>query len=412
MKQFVLYRFRKDWGVMKKKFAWMCMVGLMVFGISACGDKKTQNNAVETVVSEGSEQANSQEGAQETPSTQERVSDRADYVGIQDLDIDTYITLADYKNMKVSVARPEVTDETIESYVNTKLLVGSITDKAVQEGDVVNIDFEGKKDGVAFAGGAGQGYQLEIGSGAFIPGFEEGLIGVMPGETVDLNLSFPEIYRNNPDLAGQAVVFTVTVNSIRATAEYATVTEEEMAHIGLSYKTKEELWEAGKVGVEKNADETYQANIKTAIVQKLMEQSTASSIPEYLVEEEVENYNIYMRTLAQSVYGMELEDFVSGMFNMTMDEYNTQIHENCKETIKQYLIMEAVIRAEGIEITEDMINQRAAEEAVEYGYASAQDLIDDVGYTTYRISIVQEKALERLSEIVTVEEEEKQDSTE
>lgn len=384
----------------------------MVFGISACGDKKTQNNAVETVVSEGSEQANSQEGAQETPSTQERVSDRADYVGIQDLDIDTYITLADYKNMKVSVARPEVTDETIESYVNTKLLVGSITDKAVQEGDVVNIDFEGKKDGVAFAGGAGQGYQLEIGSGAFIPGFEEGLIGVMPGETVDLNLSFPEIYRNNPDLAGQAVVFTVTVNSIRATAEYATVTEEEMAHIGLSYKTKEELWEAGKVGVEKNADETYQANIKTAIVQKLMEQSTASSIPEYLVEEEVENYNIYMRTLAQSVYGMELEDFVSGMFNMTMDEYNTQIHENCKETIKQYLIMEAVIRAEGIEITEDMINQRAAEEAVEYGYASAQDLIDDVGYTTYRISIVQEKALERLSEIVTVEEEEKQDSTE
>lgn len=397
---------------MKKKFAWMCMVGLMVFGISACGDKKTQNNAVETVVSEGSEQANSQEGAQETPSTQERVSDRADYVGIQDLDIDTYITLADYKNMKVSVARPEVTDETIESYVNTKLLVGSITDKAVQEGDVVNIDFEGKKDGVAFAGGAGQGYQLEIGSGAFIPGFEEGLIGVMPGETVDLNLSFPEIYRNNPDLAGQAVVFTVTVNSIRATAEYATVTEEEMAHIGLSYKTKEELWEVGKVGVEKNADETYQANIKAAIVQKLMEQSTASSIPEYLVEEEVENYNIYMRTLAQSVYGMELEDFVSGMFNMTMEEYNTQIYENCKETIKQYLIMEAVIRAEGIEITEDMINQRAAEEAVEYGYASAQDLIDDVGYTTYRISIVQEKALERLSEIVTVEEEEKQDSTE
>lgn len=397
---------------MKKKFAWMCMAGLMVFGISACGDKKTQNDTIETVVSEDSGQAGTQEDAQEIPPTQERVSDRADYVGIQDLDIDTYITLADYKNMEVHVARPEVTDEAIENYVNTKLLVGSITDRAVQEGDVVNIDFEGKKDGVAFAGGAGQGYPLEIGSGGFIPGFEDGLIGVMPGETVDLDLSFPEVYRNNPDLAGQAVVFTVTVNNIRATAEYATVTEEEMAHIGLSYKTKEEVWEAGRAGVEKNADETYQANIKAAIVQKLMELSTVSSVPEYLVEEEVENYNIYMRTLAQGVYGMELEDFVSGAFNMTMEEYNTQIYENCKETIKQYLIMEAVIRAEGIEITEDMINQKAAEEAVEYGYASAQDLIDDVGYTTYRISIVQEKALERLSEIVTVEEEEKQESTE
>lgn len=384
----------------------------MVFGISACGDKKTQNDAIETVVSEGSEQASMQEDAQEVPSTQERVSDRADYVGIQDLDIDTYITLADYKNMKVSVTRPEVTDEAIESYVNSELLVGSITDRAVQESDVVNIDFEGKKDGVAFAGGSGQGYQLEIGSGGFIPGFEEGLIGVMPGETVNLNLSFPEGYRNNPDLAGQEVVFTVKVNDIRATAEYATVTEEEMAHIGLSYKTKEELWEAGKAGVEKNADETYQANVKAAIVQKLMEQSTASSIPEYLVEEEVENYNIYMRTLAQGLYDMELEDFVSNAFNMTMEEYNTQIHGMCEETIKQYLIMEAVIRAEEIEVTEDMINQRAAEEAIEYGYVSAQDLIDDVGYTTYRMSIVQEKALERLSQIVSVEEEEKQDSVE
>lgn len=397
---------------MKKKFALMCMAGLMVFGISACGDKKTQNDAIETVVSEGSEQASMQEDAQEVPSTQERVSDRADYVGIQDLDIDTYITLADYKNMKVSVTRPEVTDEAIESYVNSELLVGSITDRAVQESDVVNIDFEGKKDGVAFAGGSGQGYQLEIGSGGFIPGFEEGLIGVMPGETVNLNLSFPEGYRNNPDLAGQEVVFTVKVNDIRATAEYATVTEEEMAHIGLSYKTKEELWEAGKAGVEKNADETYQANVKAAIVQKLMEQSTASSIPEYLVEEEVENYNIYMRTLAQGLYDMELEDFVSNAFNMTMEEYNTQIHGMCEETIKQYLIMEAVIRAEEIEVTEDMINQRAAEEAIEYGYVSAQDLIDDVGYTTYRMSIVQEKALERLSQIVSVEEEEKQDSVE
>lgn len=384
----------------------------MVFGISACGDKKTQNDAIETVVSEGSEQASMQEDAQEVPSTQERVSDRADYVGIQDLDIDTYITLADYKNMKVSVTRPEVTDEAIESYVNSELLVGSITDRAVQESDVVNIDFEGKKDGVAFAGGSGQGYQLEIGSGGYIPGFEEGLIGVMPGETVNLNLSFPEGYRNNPDLAGQEVVFTVKVNDIRATAEYATVTEEEMAHIGLSYKTKEELWEAGKAGVEKNADETYQANVKAAIVQKLMEQSTASSIPEYLVEEEVENYNIYMRTLAQGLYDMELEDFVSNAFNMTMEEYNTQIHGMCEETIKQYLIMEAVIRAEEIEVTEDMINQRAAEEAIEYGYVSAQDLIDDVGYTTYRMSIVQEKALERLSQIVSVEEEEKQDSVE
>ena len=91
----------------------------------------------------------------------------------------------------------------------------NVEKSVVESGDTVNIDFEGKKDGVAFDGGTSQGYNLTIGSGSFIDGFEDGLIGVNVGDTVDLNLTFPEGYQN-ADLAGQDVVFTVTVNFICA----------------------------------------------------------------------------------------------------------------------------------------------------------------------------------------------------
>ena len=218
---------------MKKKLALMCMAGIMIMSASACGGKNQDQDAQETVqtVETGTVSEDSTES--EASTEVEKVSDREDYVGLQDLDVNAYISLADYKNMTVSAERPEVDDEMVTRYINSELLVGTITSRAVQEGDVTDIDFAGKRDGVAFDGGTATGYKLTIGSGQFIPGFEEGLVGVMPGETVDLNLTFPENYRQNPDLAGQEVVFTVTVNGIDTSAEYETVTPEEMKEMGL-----------------------------------------------------------------------------------------------------------------------------------------------------------------------------------
>lgn len=236
---------------MKKRLAWMVVAGVMIVGVSACGGGKQDGDVQESVpaaetVEPGTNPEDGGRTDSEAPTEIERVGDREDYVGLQDLDVDQYITLADYRNMTVSAARPAVDDETVTQYINSELLVGTITDRAVREGDVTDIDFVGKKDGVAFEGGTAAGFKLTIGSGRFIPGFEDGLVGVMPGETVDLNLTFPETYQQNPDLAGQEVVFTVTVNGIDASAEYDTVTPEEMKGMGLPYKTKEEVWEAGK----------------------------------------------------------------------------------------------------------------------------------------------------------------------
>lgn len=335
----------------------------------------------------------------------DRVSDREDYVGFQDLDIDKYVTLGDYKKMKVTATRPKVSEDGIEDYINSRLLVGTITNRPIKKGDVADIDYVGKKDGVAFEGGTASGYKLSIGSGGFIPGFEDGLVGVNVGETVDLNLTFPENYRNTA-MAGQEVVFTVTVNSIEGSAEYATVTPEEMAEMGLPYKTKEEVWEAGKRAMEENAEETYTANARSAVVRKVVEESTVQSIPEYLIEEEAQNYNRYIESLAKSMYDMDLETFVTSAYGVTMEQYNSQMNEMFTETIKQYLVMEAVARAEKMEITEEMIAEKADEEATEYGYASGEELIADVGFATYRMSIVQNMVIERLMEVATVEEEE------
>lgn len=395
---------------MKKKLVLMCLTGMMIASISACGGKKTDQdaNVVETssVMEENETVTVVEEESSDSVQTEiDRVSDREDYVGFQDLDIDKYVTLGDYKKMKVTATRPKVSEDGIEDYINSRLLVGTITNRPVKKGDVADIDYVGKKDGVAFEGGTASGYKLSIGSGGFIPGFEDGLVGVNVGETVDLNLTFPENYRN-AEMAGQEVVFTVTVNSIEGSAEYATVTPEEMAEMGLPYKTKEEVWEAGKRAMEENAKETYTANARSAVVRKVVEESTVQSIPEYLVEEEAQNYNRYIESIAKSMYNMDLETFVTSAYGVTMEQYNSQMNEMFTDTIKQYLVMEAVARAEKMEITEEMIAEKADEEAAEYGYASGDELIADVGFATYRMSMVQNMVIERLMEVVTVEEEE------
>ncbi len=402
---------------MKKRLALMCMAGTMIVCMSACGGKseqqaqETAQTVEETQAGTAAEERTDSEDATEV----ERVSDREDYIGIQDLDLDEYITLADYKNMKVSAVRPTVDDAAVTKYIDSELLVGNITDRAVEEGDVTDIDFVGKKDDIAFEGGTASGYKLTIGSGRFIPGFEDGLVGVMPGETVDLTLTFPETYQQNPDLAGQEVVFTVTVNWIEGSAEYETVTPEELKRLGLPYKTKEEVWEAGKRDVEKNAKDTFEANAKSAAVEKIVDESILKSVPEYLVEEEVQNYNLYMESVA-AMYGLDLEEFVAAASNLTQEEYDSQTKEMCTQIVKQYLVMEAVARAEGIEVTDEMVHEKADEEAAkaaeEYGSISGDELIDRVGFTTYRMSIVQDQVIERLMEIVTVEEEETQEAAE
>lgn len=145
-----------------------------------------------------------------------------------DYKVEKYVKLNDYMNMTVELSKDyTVSDADIQSYIEYLMSMYpsyEVSDKkTVESGDVVNIDYVGKIDGEEFSGGSATGQHLEIGSGSFIDGFEDGLIGKNVGETVELNLTFPEDYTNNTDLAGKAVVFTVTINSIDTKKKWYTM---------------------------------------------------------------------------------------------------------------------------------------------------------------------------------------------
>lgn len=383
---------------MKKRIALWSIAGAAVLCLGACGGKK--DGASGPVPSGTSTVAEESSDAAETTTDAADDSDAA----IQDLDLDRYITPADHKNMEIHVTRPVVDDEIIESYINRELLDGLVKDRAVEDGDVVDIDYVGRKDGVAFDGGSAEGYRLVIGSGGFIPGFEEGLIGVMPGETVDLELTFPEDYRNK-EMAGQEVVFTVTVNGIAYSVSYAQATSEDLERLGLDCGTKEELWELAEEASKERAKEQFAADCESAVIEELVAGTQVKSVPEHLVEEEVQGYIRYISFLTTDKYGMEIEDFVAQAYGLTFEEYKAQLTDMYTEIVKRYLAVEAVARQEGIEVTDEMLYERAAKEAKERGYDSAKELVDSVGYTTYRMYIVQELVLERLMETVTIVEE-------
>jgi trigger factor len=374
---------------MKKKLAIMCIMGTITLGLAACGNN-TDSGDIEASAD------NSTEGESEI----EWVSDREDYVNIEDIDIDKYITLADYKNMNVSAGKPETDDESVESYINNYILTGQVTNRPVAEGNIVNIDYDGKIDGETFSGGSATGYSLVIGSNTFITGFEDGLIGVMPGETVDLNLTFPDDY-SNADLAGKDVVFTVTVNYIIG-AEYATVTMEDMADMGLEYGSIDELWEAGKTAVDEINDETYASNAKSAISEKLVSDSEIIEIPQWLVDEQKQYYMLYLDEVSEYYYGIDFETYVTTYVGETVEEADAEITEECEEAVKSFLVLEAVARAEGITLSEDEVNVQAEVEYSSYGYDSAEDFLRGVGYTTYRMALLQNMVLDRLADVVEV----------
>lgn len=399
---------------MKYKLITICLLGVMAFGVSACGNKNTADSGQGTQAAAQTDTSTETENADQTQTDaetkdpgqsildEERVSDREDYVGLQDLDIDEYVTLNDYKNMKVTAYKAETKDEDIEQYINSELLKGYITGRKVANGDVVNIDYVGRKDGVAFEGGTANGYDLEIGSGSFIAGFEEGLIGVMPGDTVDLDLTFPENYPE-ASLAGQPVVFTVTVNGIAESMEYADATDADLAKLGLSYENKEALWEAAKTEVEKNAEEAFESSKTSAILNQILSESTIKSIPEYLVEEQMQGFEIYMESMCQMYYGMNFDQYLQDVEQKSYEDFEAEIRPDCETTVKQYLISEALARAENIEITDEIIREYAQKDIEGYDGYTVDTYLDEVGYTTYRMFVLQEKLVERLNEIITVE---------
>ena len=202
-------------------------------------------------------------------------------------DLENYITLGEYQNLTVEESPvEETTDEDVDAYIERQMIgnyspVEVTEDRPVQENDTVNIDYAGYQDGEAFDGGTAQDQNLRIGSGSYIEGFEDGLIGHRKGETVTLNLTFPEDYEPNPDLAGQPVVFEVTINSI---SEPPTLTDEWAAD-NTDYDTAQEYWDAQKEALIQERANEYESQVKSDLFQQVMENSQIKDYPEDILND-------------------------------------------------------------------------------------------------------------------------------
>lgn len=366
--------------------------------------QETSQDESETAAQEDSTEAGTEADSEAAAET-EAVPERPDYNALD------YVTLGEYTGLTVTIDL-NVTDEEVEEAVNDNIKssgsLETVEEGTVQEGDTVNIDYEGKLDGVAFDGGTDKGYDLEIGSNTFIDGFEEGLIGVAAGETVDLSLTFPENYFS-ADLAGQDVVFTVTVNEIQRvpelTDELASTLSEGAYTDAASYR--ESIRQELQADKESQRDSMVQQEILTQIANTC----TINSYPQELVDYSVENAISYYQSMAEA-YGMEFADFLTAYMGLTEDQLREEAALAAQENMQAELYLKAIAEQEGIQVTEEEFQTGAEEYAQQYGFESADDLIAYYGEGMVDISLLQDKVLDFLMENTTVEEAQSESSTE
>lgn len=290
--------------------------------------------------------------------------------------------LGEYKGIEVTKASTEVTDEELDARIQSILAANpeyvEITDRAAQIGDTVDIDYVGMKDGVAFEGGTAQDYKLELGSGSFIDGFEDGLVGAETGAELSLNLTFPDPYPNNPDLAGQKVVFDVTVNGIEEKKD--AVLDDNFVQRMSDFATVDE-WKADTLAdmeaeKEKTADQQLESSVFMAAIN-----NSEFELNQEAVDKNYDNQLAYYTSMVQA-YGMTLETYVS-MFGMTEDQFKEELKNSAELAIKQQLLSQAIAEKEGLTV-EDADRQPIADE---YGMdiATLQD--------TYGAEAVDEQAM-------------------
>ena len=308
-----------------------------------------------------------------------------------------YVTLGEYKGLTVSAIDASVSEGDIEAAVMNDLESlaekASVDDRPVINGDIVNIDYKGTKDGEAFEGGTGTN-DLEIGSGTFIPGFEDGVIGMEIGETKDLELTFPEDY-SAEDLAGQDVVFEVTVNSISENVVPSIKDDGILKELAEKYDVDEfkeidDYLDYIKKNLEDTKEEDLLSKTRTELLQMAYDNAECDldKLPEWLVSQNSTNYISSIESFA-SQYGVGLDDYVS-LIGGSMDEFMDQAMEYGKELSKQQLVVRAIANAENITMTDKEVEEYYAERAKEYN-AKVETLKNSVNEETIKQYLLSEK---------------------
>lgn len=322
---------------------------------------------------------------------------------LNEMKVERYAKLGDYSSLEVTVEVAGVDDEELKTLLsdvyadNVTPEHGGIMDRAVAVGDTVFIDYEGRLDGVPFAGGTAEDASLSIGSGQFIDGFEDGLVGVMPGETVDLDLTFPEGY-GNEELAGKDVVFTVTVNCIRPVS----VEESDMEDVVAA--------SMGFEGVSTVADlkqyvydylySEYESDVKGSIVDILIDRSEFHELPEDMLADYHQTWSQIFTMYADS-YQVTLEEYANYFYQTTGEKL---VKHYAESYLMQDLVLQAIANKEGLKISDEELQDRLREEAEAAGAATVEEYMGDYTREDYRNDYMRERVLGYLMENAVIRE--------
>ena len=364
------------------------MLLVMALSVTGCSQKtatkdkdtKTEETA-KTDDAEETESDNTEDTSEDTPTTAELMAG---------IDVEKCVTLGDYKGVTVEKTIQSVTDEDVQNEIDNALANYPVeVDQAAKEGDTVNIDYVGKIDGEEFDGGSDQGADLKLGSGKFIDGFEDGLIGARKGETRTLNLTFPEDYTQ--DLAGKAVEFTVTVNAVKE--PLSEPTDQWVADNIEGYDNIADYKAGIRSEQEESNEQTAENQVRYAAWTQVIDNCTINEYPETLVEVGKKLYKQQVETYAKYA-GMELDAYIESS-GLTQEEYQSNMEEYGKNVAAQALVCQAICNKEGFAIGDDDYQKALQDMLTEYG-CTEEELIQTYGQDNVEQSIM----LNRVSNLI------------
>lgn len=373
---------------MKKRAIMISMLLVMALSVTGCSQKtatkdkdtKTEETA-KTDDAEETESDNTEDTSEDTPTTAELMAG---------INVEKCVTLGDYKGVTVEKTIQSVTDEDVQNEIDNALANYPVeVDQAAKEGDTVNIDYVGKIDGEEFDGGSDQGADLKLGSGKFIDGFEDGLIGARKGETRTLNLTFPEDCTQ--DLAGKAVEFTVTVNAVKE--PLSEPTDQWVADNIEGYDNIADYKAGIRSEQEESNEQTAENQVRYAAWTQVIDNCTINEYPETLVEVGKKLYEQQVETYAKYA-GMELDAYIESS-GLTQEEYQSNMEEYGKNVAAQALVCQAICDKEGFAIGDDDYQKALQDMLTEYG-CTEDELIQTYGQDNVEQSIM----LNRVSNLI------------
>ena len=306
------------------------------------------------------------------------------------------VTLGEYKGVEVKKEHTLVTEDDVNAEIekerNKQAAEVSVDDRAVAEGDTVNLDYSGSVDGVKFAGGTAEGQTLKIGSHTFIPGFEEQMVGMNIGEEKDLNVTFPTEY-HAPDLAGKEAVFHVKVNSITETQLPAL--DDDFAKDISEFDTLDAYKADVRAKLEAQAAERDNNAFTNAVIEKVMANATVE-IPDAMVERQIDSMvRNFEARLAQQ--GLKLADFMK-YTGQDEKSFRNQYRDQAEKSVRANLVLEAIENVENFEVSDEEIDAEIEKFAKQIGQ-NVEDLkknLTEGDREYFKADVIRDKAVKFL----------------